>query len=151
MIEVPAAALVADHLARRADFFSVGTNDLVQYVLAVDRAQSDVAYLAKALDPGVLRLLARVIAAATDAGKPAAVCGALASEPLGALTLVGLGFRSLSLEAGALASVHAALGRFRLAELKAVAANALELPSVEEVESLLVRSFAPKIRDLPAW
>jgi phosphotransferase system enzyme I (PtsI) len=97
MIEVPAAALAADALAAEADFFAIGTNDLVQYTLAIDRSDEQVAHLYNPLHPAVLRLIRFSIEAAQDRGMPISVCGEMAGEPRYAALLLGLGLRNLSM------------------------------------------------------
>jgi len=99
MIEVPAAAMNADRLIKDVDFFSLGTNDLAQYVLAIDRTNESLATDYSPLDVAVLRLIARTVTAATAAGKPVAVCGELAGDPEAIPLLVGLGLRELSMTA----------------------------------------------------
>jgi phosphoenolpyruvate-protein phosphotransferase (PTS system enzyme I) len=148
MIEVPAAALIARHLSQRADFLSVGTNDLIQYTLAVDRGEPHLAYLANATDPAILKLLKMVSTEASAAHIPASVCGAMASDPLAAVLLIGLGFRDLSLEASAIASVKAALRRVDVAEAREVADEAGELASVAAVDALLLGRFEQRLRDV---
>jgi len=148
MIEVPAAAMMADFFAREADFMSVGTNDLVQYALAVDRSNRSLAHLATPLHPAVLRLLARVLASSVEASCPVSVCGEMASEPLGALLLVGLGMRELSMDSAAIAPIREALGRFALAELKEVARQALGARTAFDVQALLDNALGGRVRDL---
>jgi phosphoenolpyruvate-protein phosphotransferase (PTS system enzyme I) len=106
MIEIPSAALVADSLAAEADFFSVGTNDLVQYLLAVDRGNQRVASLYDPCHPAVVRTLMAIFAAAQKAGIPAAVCGELGGDPLWAPLLIGLGVHELSMSPAALPEVR---------------------------------------------
>jgi len=96
MIEVPAAAVMADVFAREAEFFSIGTNDLVQYTLAVDRGNVNLAARFTPLHPAVLRLIQRTVEVGGAAGLDVSVCGEMASQPLMALTLIGLGLRQLS-------------------------------------------------------
>lgn len=148
MIEVPSAAVLADVFAKEAEFFSIGTNDLVQYTLAVDRTNRQLAKLASAYHPAILRML-KGVAVAAEAGKiPVAVCGAFASEVLAAPLLVGLGLRRLSMEAAAIPEVKAALSRVDLAECEAAAKAALECDLAEDVEELLVRAFGARFLDL---
>jgi len=109
MVEVPAAALLAPELARRVEFFSIGTNDLTQYIMAADRGNPALAYLQDALHPAVLRAIAAIVAAADASGIPVAVCGELAGDPAGALVLVGLGVDELSADPGSLDAIREAL------------------------------------------
>src|SRR2546428_9550486 len=96
MVETPAAAVIADRLAEASDFLSVGTNDLTQYTLVVDRGNARLADRFNPHAPSVIRLLKMVADAARAAGKPASVCGEMASEPLSAFLLIGLGYETLS-------------------------------------------------------
>jgi phosphotransferase system enzyme I (PtsI) len=148
MIEVPSAAVTPEPYARRADFLSIGTNDLVQYTLAVDRTNRRLAHLASPFDPSILRLIRNVIEAGKAAECPVSLCGEMASEPFGALLLLGLGLRDVSMEAVAIPEVKAALGRVQLAELEDLAAEALKLASAREVEGLLADALEARLRDL---
>ncbi len=143
MVEVPAAALIADHLAKEVDFFSIGTNDLIQYTLAVDRTNETVADLYSAADPSVLRLIAMVVAAARDRGIPANVCGAMGGDPLFAMVLLGLGIRQLSMPPHQLPEIKRVIRNTRLADAESLAAEALGLRTagevVERLESALGR------------
>lgn len=136
MIEVPSAALLADRLAAHVDFFSIGTNDLTQYALAVDRQHPDLAGMADSLHPAVLRLVERTVAGARRHGRWVGVCGGLAGEPLGAALLVGLGVDELSMSVGDLGPIKALLRRHSLAELQALAQRALDVDSADEVRAL---------------
>ena len=141
MIEIPAAAMVSDHLAREADFFSIGTNDLIQYTVACDRGNRRVSYLYDPWHPGVLRMLERTIAAGRAAGIPVALCGEMASDPLGALTLLGLGLREFSCNPLALPKVRTALRAASAEDAARSLAAALKLPSGFEIRAFLEEEF----------
>jgi phosphotransferase system enzyme I (PtsI) len=142
-LEVPSAAVVADLLAQEVDFFSVGTNDLIQYLLAVDRTDPRVSALYEPLHPAVLRTLGRIAAAAEAHGRPLSVCGEMAGQPVEAVLLVGLGFRALSMAPSAIPRVKAALRAVRADEARALAERCLALSTCEEIEAL-VRRELPK-------
>jgi phosphoenolpyruvate-protein phosphotransferase len=137
MIEVPAAALLADGLAEVADFFSIGTNDLVQYTLASDRVNPAMADLATPLQPAVLRLLAGVVEAARSHGRHVAVCGEAAGDASVIPLLVGLGIEELSVTPGAIGHVREVLAGLSPSECEALAARALHARSLTEVRALL--------------
>lgn len=136
MIEVPSAALLADRLAREADFFSVGTNDLAQYTLAVDRANRDVSSLYRPLHPAVLRLIALVVEAARSAGRPVAVCGELAADHAGASALIGLGITDLSVTPVAIPDLKDHISTLDAARARGLARRALEAAEAAEVERI---------------
>jgi phosphoenolpyruvate-protein phosphotransferase len=142
MIEVPSAAFLAPELARRVDFFSIGTNDLTQYVLAADRGNAALAGLQDALHPAVLRAIALIVAGADSAGIPVAVCGELAGDPAGALVLVGLGVDELSADAGSLDGVRAALVRLTRAQIDELARAALDASDAETVREMASKLLA---------
>ena len=137
MIEVPSAVAVADQLAREVDFFSIGTNDLTQYVMAADRGNARVAGLASALQPAVLRMVRDAADAAHAAGIWIGMCGELAGNALAAPVLVGLGLDELSMSAPSIPAVKAAVRRFTLADARRIAAAALALDSAEAVARYL--------------
>ena len=116
MIEVPAAAVLVDLFAQEAAFLSLGTNDLIQYALAIDRTSRSLAYLASPFDPSILRLIAGVIRAGEEWDRPVSICGAMATDPLAALLLLGLGVRDFSMEAAAIPEIKEAIRRVTLAE-----------------------------------
>ena len=136
MIEIPSAALMAAELARRVDFFSIGSNDLTQYVLAMDRTHPELAAAADALHPAVLRAIRMTIEGARAAGIEVAVCGELAGDPIGSLVLAGLGIDDLSMDAGRLDTVRFQLRRRSLPDLERLAAAALAAESAAEVRAL---------------
>lgn len=142
MVEVPSAALLADVLASEVDFLSIGTNDLTQYALAVDRGHPKLAGMADALHPAVLRLIDATVRGAHQHDKWVGVCGGVASDPLAVPLLVGMGVDELSVSIPAIASVKAVLARWSLAECRALAAEVLALGTTEDVRALL-RSKQP--------
>jgi phosphotransferase system enzyme I (PtsI) len=137
MVEVPAAAIMADRFAEHSEFLSIGTNDLVQYSLAVDRTSPELAHLASSYDPAILRLIRGVVHAGAARRRPVIVCGAMASDPLAALLLIGLGLRELSLEASAIPDVRDAIAQVTLTEAEAAAEAALACMTADEVEESL--------------
>lgn len=139
MIEVPSAVTVADQLATLVDFFSIGTNDLTQYLLAADRGNARVAGLVDALQPAVLRAIAQTAAAAQAAGIRVAMCGELAGRPEATALLVGLGLDELSMSAPAIPAVKAAVRGLDAREAQALAAEVLTLDTVAAVRERLRR------------
>ena len=136
MVEVPSAVLMADAFAQEVDFFSVGTNDLTQYLLAMDRGHPVLAKQADALHPAVLRAISQTVQAAEAAGKWVGVCGGVASEPLGATLLTGLGVKELSVDIPTIPAVKATLRRRSLTYMQKLAKRALRCRNAEEVRSL---------------
>ena len=121
MIEVPAAALLADRILEHVEFLSIGTNDLAQYTMAADRMSADLATLTDPWQPGVLALVAKTARAGQAAGKPVGVCGEAAADPLLACVLTGLGITSLSAAASAVTPVGAKLATVTLAQCREAA------------------------------
>jgi phosphotransferase system enzyme I (PtsP) len=137
MIEVPSAVYQAEELARRVDFFSVGTNDLTQYLLAIDRGNPHVSQRLDPLHPAVLRALRHVVDASRQTGTPVAVCGEMAGDPGGALLLLGLGFNRLSVSAAALPRVKWAIRSVEFSRMASLARQALTLEKPEAIHRLL--------------
>jgi phosphocarrier protein FPr len=133
MVEVPAAVTMADQLAAEVDFFSIGTNDLTQYLMAADRTNPKVANLANAFEPAVLRMVQQAVQAGHQAGIRVAVCGELASFPLAAPILLGLGVDELSMSAPAIPTIKAAIADLTKQEADAIAQEVLQLESAEAV------------------
>jgi phosphoenolpyruvate-protein kinase (PTS system EI component) len=131
MVEVPAAALMAPRLAREADFFSIGTNDLTQYVLAAERGHPRLHALADAAHPAVLQLVGAVAEAGRAASRPVSVCGEAAADPVVAALLVGLGVTTLSMGVASFGAVQGALGEASFAALAAAAREALAAEDAE--------------------
>lgn len=135
MIETPAAAVLADQLAQSADFFSVGTNDLTQYALCMDRTNPALATRIDGLHPAVLRLLALAAQGAARYGKWLGVCGAMASDPLAVPVLIGLGVTELSVSPAVIPEIKAVVRRMNLGECQSVAQAALQLTSAEAIRA----------------
>jgi phosphotransferase system enzyme I (PtsI) len=132
-LEVPSAAVVADLLAPGVDFFSVGTNDLIQYLLAVDRTDPRVSGLYEPLHPAVMRTLAQIATAARAYERPLSVCGEMAGQPLEAVLLVGLGFRELSMAPTAIPRVKEAVRAVQESDARRLAEHCLSLRTCDEI------------------
>ena len=145
MIEVPSAVMVADSLAREVDFFSIGTNDLIQYTLAIDRVNERVSYLYDPLHPAVLRLVKRVVDAGHRAGIEVAMCGEMAGEPLYTMILLGLEIDELSMNALGIPRVKKMVRAVTMKECKALLKKVLAMSTAEEIENYvrgyMVRKF----------
>jgi phosphotransferase system enzyme I (PtsI) len=133
MIELPGAALTADLLAREIDFFSIGTNDLIQFTLGIDRVNEHVSYLYQPLHPAILRTLRFVINAAHAAGRPVAMCGEMAGDPLFALVLLGLGLDELSMNPMGIPLVKSVIRGVTAQTARELAASVVDLPTPEDV------------------
>ena len=145
MVETPAAAVMADRLAAISDFLSVGTNDLTQYTLVVDRGNARLADRFTPHDPSVIRLLKMVADAGRAAGKPASVCGEMASEPLLAFLLIGLGYETLSVAPPALPLVKWTVRQISAAQARAAAESALAARTADEVLDILRLTLADAV------
>jgi phosphotransferase system enzyme I (PtsI) len=148
MIEVPSAALMAAQLARYCDFFSVGTNDLVQYTLAADRANPRVAHLASPLHPAVLRLLDITVQAGRAADIDVGMCGGMAADPFAIPLVLGLGFTHVSTDLGYLPLTRATVERIDLGEARVLAKQALECATTDDVRALVIDRFHDRLGDL---
>lgn len=148
MVETPASAVISDLLGREADFLAIGTNDLVQYALATDRANEAVAYLFRACHPGVLRLIEMVCKGAEANGIPARICGEMAADPFHTPLLIGLGLRSLSMTARSIPVVKRMIRRLDAAECVEFAQDALQMSTAHDVEEALTERlhlWAPEL------
>jgi phosphotransferase system enzyme I (PtsI) len=138
MIEVPSAAIIADRLIRYTDFFSIGTNDLIQYTLAVDRNNEKVAKFYQPLNPALLRLLQGTIRAANNAGKSVSLCGEMAGSPIYTPILIGLGLRQLSMRPSVIMEVKERVRAVRLTECEDIAQQAMSMDSSDHIQELLM-------------
>jgi phosphoenolpyruvate-protein phosphotransferase (PTS system enzyme I) len=137
MIETPSAALIADLLAAECDFLSIGTNDLIQYTLAADREDEHVGYLYHPLHPAILRALRQTVVGAEKAGKPVAMCGDMAGDPMLAWVLMGLGLRNLSMAPRQIPVVKSIIRSTHLADAERLLAQALTMSTETEIEELV--------------
>jgi phosphotransferase system enzyme I (PtsI) len=137
MVEVPSAALLAEEFAREVDFFSIGTNDLIQYTLAVDRSDPDVAALYSSGDPSILRLIRRVVEAAAKADIPVTVCGQMSSDPKFIPLLIGMGIKRLSVTPHAIPELKEVIRSITIGQAETIAAHALTLELARDVENYL--------------
>ena len=148
MIETPSAALVADQLARECDFFSIGTNDLIQYCLAVDRANEHIAYLYEPLHPAILRALSMICKAGVEQGITVSMCGEMAGDPLYTLILLGLGISELSMNPAGIPRVKRILRKVDRSTGIKLLEELLELPTANEVSKRLEKEMADLFPDL---
>jgi phosphotransferase system enzyme I (PtsI) len=135
MVELPSAAMIADLLARECDFFSIGTNDLIQFALAADRVNEHVGYLYQPLHPAILRMIRFVVDAAHAAGKPVGMCGEMAGIPSFALVLIGLGLDELSMNPTGIPLVKSIVRALPAETARALARQVVDLPTAEDVEA----------------
>ena len=142
MIEVPAAALLADRVLEVAAFASIGTNDLTQYTLAADRLLGSVAAFQDPWHPAVLRLIGEVGAAGTASGKPVGICGEAAADPLLAVVLVGLGATTLSMSPAAIADVRLSIRQYTLDQARQLAEIALAADGAAEARDAVLAAIA---------
>ncbi len=139
MIEIPAAALIAERLAAEVDFFSIGTNDLIQYALAIDRATESVSYLYQPLHPAILLMLRRVAETAARRGLRVTVCGEMAGDPVAAVALIGLGITELSMSPAAIPAVKQVIRSLSAGQARALVEEALRLGTAAEIEEMMRR------------
>ncbi|HEY9700848.1 MAG TPA: putative PEP-binding protein, partial [Allocoleopsis sp.] len=143
MIEVPAAVAIADQLAKEVDFFSIGTNDLTQYIMASDRTNPQVSELSDAFEPAVLRMIQQTIMAAHNGNILVTVCGELASSPLATAILLGLGVDELSLTPPAIPGIKSKIAQLNLSETQAIASFVLTLDTAADVKKYLKNMIPP--------
>ena len=148
MVEVPAAVVMLEHFVKEVDFLSIGTNDLAQYTLAVDRSNEYVADLYQSSDPAVLRLIQRCVEVADDWARPLAVCGEMSSIPGRALLLVGLGVRNLSVPPLALSRIKKAIRSVSIDECQQIAERVMTLDSARDVDVYLLDRLSVLVPEL---
>jgi phosphotransferase system enzyme I (PtsI) len=149
MIEVPSAVIMMDHFAEEVDFFSIGTNDLIQYVLAVDRSNTDVAGLYTASDPAVLRLLNSILRVADEKQVPVSMCGQMCGSTQYTMLLLGLGLRTFSVTPGAIPEIKQVCRRVSIEQCQKVAQRALELESARDVRTYLKGELVRVLPETP--
>jgi phosphotransferase system enzyme I (PtsI) len=137
MVEVPAAVLMIDHFVEEVDFLSIGTNDLIQYTLAVDRSNKDVVGLYNPSDPAVLKLIQMAVDVARRRGKPINLCGQMSSNPTYVMLLLGMGLRQLSVSPGALPEIKKVIRSVTIEQCEAVARRALNMENARDIKSYL--------------
>ncbi|MCM0598198.1 phosphoenolpyruvate--protein phosphotransferase [Periweissella fabalis] len=137
MIEIPSAAILADKFAKEVDFFSIGTNDLIQYTMAADRGNEKVAYLYQPYSPSILRLIKRTIDCAHKEGKFVAVCGEMGGDPIAVPLLVGLGLDEFSMSATSILQARSLIKNLSTTDMQALAEKALDLDTNDEVAELV--------------
>ncbi|OOX29407.1 phosphoenolpyruvate--protein phosphotransferase, partial [Vibrio parahaemolyticus] len=144
MVETPAAAAIAHHLAKEVSFFSIGTNDLTQYTLAVDRGNEMISHLYNPLSPAVLTVIKQVIDASHAEGKWTGMCGELAGDERATLLLLGMGLDEFSMSGISIPKVKKVIRNSNFAEVKAMAEEALSLPTAAEIEAVVEKFIAEK-------
>ncbi len=148
MVEVPAAVMMIDHFLETVDFVSIGTNDLIQYTLAVDRGNKDVASLYNASDPSVLKLIAMTLRAANAKGIPSNMCGQMSGNPLYTQLLIGLGLRSLSVTPSAIPEIKRLCRAVNVPQCEAIAQHVLTLENARDIKNYLreeLKKIAPEL------
>ncbi len=148
MIEIPSAVVVADILAESADFFSIGTNDLIQYTLAIDRSNENVAYMYEPYHPAVIRMIMQIVKAAKNAGIEVSLCGEMASDPFCIPLLLGIGIDELSLTAAGIPLLKKLIRSLSKEEAEKDLANILKLKTSEEVRKYILKSTKDHLPDI---
>jgi phosphotransferase system enzyme I (PtsI) len=141
MIEVPSAVIIADQLAEHVDFFSIGTNDLIQYALAIDRGNQQVAHLYQPLDPAILRMIKHVADVAKAKGIKVYMCGEMAGSPSYVPILLGLGIDELSMNSQGIPAVKSTISSIRLDDARDFVQEALKQRTARDVARLLKRTY----------
>lgn len=142
MIEIPSAALIADRLAKKVDFFSVGTNDLIQYTLAIDRSNQNVSYLYRPLHPAILKLLTIILEAGRKADIPVAICGEIAVDPVLMIVLLGLGYSTLSMNPPSIPMIKNIIRSIKIEDARRISEELNDLPSSKATEDFVIKRIA---------
>lgn len=146
MIEVPSAVMTADKLSSEADFFSIGTNDLIQYTLAIDRTNENVSYLFKPLHPSILRMIKTTVDAAKEGKIDVTICGEMAGDPLYIMVLLGLGLDGLSMNPISIPRVKRIIRNMKFSDAKSLVNKLLQLDTAEEVENAAMEKIEPILK-----
>jgi phosphotransferase system enzyme I (PtsI) len=145
MIEIPSAVTMADALANHVDFFSIGTNDLIQYALAIDRVNEHVAYMYQPFHPAILRMIQQVVTAAKNAGIKVALCGEMAGDPFCTIILVGIGLDELSMNAHSIPIIKQIIRAISMKEAQADLKRIMQLETAEDVRKYIIKRMKPLI------
>jgi phosphotransferase system enzyme I (PtsI) len=148
MIEIPSAVTMADALAKHVDFFSIGTNDLIQYALAIDRINEHVAYMYQPFHPAILRMIQHVVNVAKSVGIKVALCGEMAGDPLCVFILVGFGIDELSMNAQAIPMIKQMIRSTSMETARADLEHILQLNTAKEVRKFIAKRMKPLISEL---
>jgi phosphotransferase system enzyme I (PtsI) len=144
MVEIPSASITADILAKEADFFSIGTNDLIQYSIAIDRGNEHVAYLYEPLHPALLRSIKFIIEAAHNEGIPVGMCGEMAGDPLSTLILLGLGLDEFSMNPAGIPIIKQIIRSVRLEQATELAYKSMAFSTAGEIEEFVHKEMSTK-------
>jgi phosphotransferase system enzyme I (PtsI) len=148
MVEIPSAAVVADLLAKECDFFSIGTNDLIQYLLAIDRVNDRIAHLYEPTHPAVLRTIRQIVVAAKSAGIKVSVCGEMGGDPVCAPLLLGLGVDELSMAPGMYPTIKYLIRRMSRADCEELARRCLTLADAKQIKKLAETFYHTRVSDI---
>src|SRR5690606_31950409 len=144
MVEIPSVAIAADMFAPHVDFFSIGTNDLIQYTMAADRMNQNLSYLYQPLHPSILRLIQMVIQAANKQGKWVGMCGEMAGDPKAVPVLLGLGLHEFSMSSSSILSTRELIQSLEQSSWTELAQQALSLPTASEVEQFVQQQLTDR-------
>src|SRR5438270_13491335 len=151
MIEVPSAAIIADILATESDFFAIGTNDLIQYSLAIDRSNENVSYLYEPLHPALLRLIKGIIDAGKHANIPVSMCGEMAADPIYAVVLIGLGLEIFSMNPSSIPIIKNIVRSLRYRDCRRIAELSPQKRTAQQIEEVVIASVATRSQERLLW